>query len=75
MANTCRSCGAVVRWGVTATGKLMPVEAHAEGNIILMPSLIPGERRMVQFVKPGVGKYIGHFAQCPQAKRWRQNRS
>lgn len=58
--NTCRSCGAVIIWLLTKTGKSMPVDASSvqaqKGALIYDPEK----------------GHISHFSTCPQAKRWKR---
>jgi len=68
---TCKSCGATIKWAVTTKNKRMPIdlEPHPKGNIQLQdqgkwhPPLA-----VVHSVRaPGIEYYISHFATCPSA--------
>jgi hypothetical protein len=79
MSATCKSCGAVIVWAVTAAGKSMPVDADAstDGTIELRY-----ERNQISAVvhagTNGVTRagslHTSHFATCPFAKQHRNPR-
>ena len=54
----CRSCGALIVWLTTSTGKLMPVDAA---------SVKPG----TQMFSAEAG-HVSHFATCPNAAKHRK---
>jgi len=67
----CRSCDAPIIWAHTSTGRLMPVDANpVEGGNLSLKQV--GDRIEAQVVEPGKGKYVSHFATCPQSKAWRR---
>jgi len=53
----CKSCGKAVVWLRTLRGKSMPVNAD---------TVEPGEKEF------NYKKHISHFADCPQANKWRR---
>ena len=64
----CRSCGALVTWARTNTGKTMPVEPSLAGNLTLDKSDPP----IATMVAGGRGDHVSHFMNCPDAKEWRK---
>lgn len=67
----CVSCGAALRWGVTGTGKRMPVDAQpsVDGNLVLDRGAIyvlAGER-LVAWRAENRPLYTSHFVTCPHA--------
>lgn len=70
----CRSCGAEVEWAVTSKGKRIPLDVGTrdDGNLRVMASLFPGEATTVQYVPPGDGDRVSHFATCPNAEEHRR---
>lgn len=76
----CSSCGAPVIWAETEH-KRMPVDAEPVegGNVTLFLST---DGRVLATVGNGVqwdlfaeeleGRYVSHFATCPDADRWRR---
>lgn len=68
MADTCKSCGAAVRWMMTPKGKAIPLDPQPrdDGNLVIIGSLAwksdgtPGPR------------YVSHFATCPYADQHRK---
>ncbi len=77
MMAKCRSCGAEIRWIVTASGRRMPLDAepHPEGNIDA-----DGEGTGYVVKGPQAGDtlihgrplYRSHFATCPFAAQHRK---
>lgn len=73
MSDRCRSCGAEITWAITvATGRPMPVdvEERADGNLRLDRNLM-GELT-AEYVAPGEGTHVSHFATCDDPKQWRK---
>lgn len=78
-APRCRSCGAVLIWAVTDSGRRMPLDFDPvpNGNLVLSRDrdspraivLSPGQQPHVS-----VPRYISHFSSCPHAKRFRRAR-
>jgi hypothetical protein len=72
---TCRSCGAPLRWAVSAaTGKAMPLnfEPSGDGNVVLRAD---GKAVVVTAAERGAYAgpfYTSHFATCPDARRFRR---
>lgn len=66
----CSSCGAQIGWGKTLAGKPMPIEPHAEGNLVIRAGRIhvlsAGENSQ------GETRFRSHFASCPNADRHRK---
>lgn len=74
----CRSCGAPIRWTISAKGRRLPIdpEPSPDGNITLEDRGQYREPRAVAHTvkAPDVVYYISHFATCPDAKKWRRKR-
>lgn len=76
---TCRSCGAPIRWVVTAKGHRMPLDPqpHPEGNVIPQPASLPfaTEPQAVVLPEPPTDQpaWRSHFATCPNATRHRRS--
>lgn len=73
----CRSCGALVLWAKTSSGKAMPVDADpvgARGNLVLDTEA--GEL-VVRVVRVGSHdpSWVSHFSSCPNAGTHRQRRT
>lgn len=77
--NTCRSCGAAVRFVRTAKGKtqILDAEPSESGNvqIILLGGeevahVLGGEFRAAAQIE-SIPLYLDHHATCPQAEDWR----
>lgn len=67
MADSCRSCGAAIIWGVTNAGKRMPLDAAPrEGG----KWLLSGER-VVARPRTHVMGHDSPFATCPGAAQHR----
>lgn len=88
-AARCRACGAVVWWGRTRDGKLMPVDPALveDGNVVLDRATTPahgpdGGPAPVPAVvvlrkgeeAPDMPRYRSHFATCPNASDFRATR-
>jgi hypothetical protein len=69
MSDTCRSCGAPVRWAITQHENRMPVDPEPveNGNLILIDR--DGELHVAHAVP---GTHVSHYATCPDAERWRR---
>lgn len=75
----CGSCGAEVIWAFTTSGKRMPVDAEPspDGNVTLIPPLIPGETPTAVVSSdrdPAQVRHMSHFATCPNAAAHRRSR-
>lgn len=68
--NSCRSCGAPVRWVRTEAGRRMPINPDPDpaGNLVLD---VTGLAVQVDPTATGP-KYTSHFATCPEAARHRK---
>jgi hypothetical protein len=66
--SACRSCGAVISWGVTADGKRVPLDLPRQA-MVAVDHLTDGtpvvEVRSV---------FVPHFATCPDADKWRKQK-
>lgn len=81
--NTCRTCHRQVVWGLTATGKRMPLDAapSMDGNVLLafgrgdhgedLADVLTG-KRLDDARSALVALRTPHFATCPDALRWRR---
>lgn len=69
----CRTCGTRIEWAITAAGKPMPVEAAADGNLVLWQE--GTKLRAMVYVEgvhhPDLTRAVSHFARCPQADQHR----
>jgi hypothetical protein len=80
----CRSCGAAIYW-VTMVPSMKPMSLDAKpapgGNIERRKGKNPNSRRWYGRVIPAADRelfallYVSHFATCPDAKKWRGDRS
>lgn len=80
--NTCRSCGARIRWVVTTAGKRIPLdEDPVDGGNVLLHEAIDGREPIATVVGKSVGpslfgddgpRYVSHFATCPDADQHRR---
>lgn len=83
----CRSCSAPIVWTKTANGKAFPLQAEDMGGweapIVSpvgnvkptgqrLPDRYGGTVMVVEVVAPGEGKYVGHWAECPDSKDWKR---
>jgi len=74
---SCESCHKPVIWAVTVKAKRMPVNAEPEpdGNVALdfRPGMDPLARILTVTRQFGVKNLRkSHFADCPQAAKWRR---
>lgn len=74
---TCNSCGAEIRWALTAkNGKRMPVDVKPvdDGNLVVEYRNGGDEARPATDADRRVKRplFKSHFATCPQAQKWRQ---
>ena len=72
---TCRSCGAIIVWPITDSGRKMPVdsEPHPGGNLTVWAQGDVWRVSVIQGNWEGP-RYRPHFATCPDAQSWRQPR-
>jgi len=68
MSATCRTCGAPIRWAVTAAGRRMPLDTKPVTLFVLVGST---DEQGNQRVDTRTG-YVSHFATCPQAAEHRR---
>ena len=75
----CRSCGALIYWAKTASGKSIPVNVLPvhRGNVLLTWSNRRRELMATVLAVPGDAQpwrnvYTSHFATCPQADAHRR---
>lgn len=74
-ANTCRACGAPIRWAITtAKGRRIPLdpEPRPDGNLHL-DYYVDYIAKDDPAPPPASQRYVAHFATCP--KRARRRRS
>jgi hypothetical protein len=79
---TCKSCGAVIFWGKTIHGRMMPVDAapSADGNIAIKEDGgidVLGAETLNALNKDPLTKpdlYCSHFKTCPNAEWMRRKR-
>jgi len=72
---TCRSCGALIVWAVTDSGKKMPVdsEPHPEGNLTVWAQGDTWRVKVIQTTtRWDAPRFRPHFATCPDAQSWRK---
>lgn len=67
----CQSCGAEIRWAETPGGKWIPLDAEpvSDGNVVVRET--DGVPEAVVVAKTA-GRYVSHFATCPNAKGHRR---
>lgn len=80
----CRSCGAPIRWAVTATGKRIPLDPEpVDGGNVLLHEPIDGGESIATVVGKAPApslfgddapRYVSHFATCPNADQHRHPR-
>lgn len=68
-ATSCRSCGARIRWAVTAAGKRIPLNDDAKSQ------LSTARRALPDGVFLEVANDHVHFVTCPNAKAHRRERT
>lgn len=81
--NTCRSCGARIRWATTANGNRMPIddEPVPDGNIVLSDPTPGAYAPVALLVDPDAPmlddppRFVAHFATCPNADQHRKRTS
>ncbi len=76
-ASTCGSCGAPIRWGVTYSGKRMPIDPEPSelGNVRVFGDgrcAALGLTDIEAYRLAGIPLYLSHFATCPHAARHRR---
>jgi hypothetical protein len=71
---TCRSCGALIVWAITDSGKRMPVdsEPHPAGRLTVWAQGDTWRVSVIQSPKWDGPRYRPHFATCDDAESWRQ---
>ena len=80
MSTLCRSCGAAVRWEITAaTGRRIPldVEPSPAGNVWLDDAGLAHVMSSAGQLPLGAVKsqlYVPHHATCPQGREWKAKR-
>lgn len=72
----CKSCGALIRWAKTESGKNIPLnpEPVLGGNIALTPAgeaVVLNTETVEQERAAGRPCYVSHFADCPAAAQHR----
>jgi hypothetical protein len=76
--STCLSCHAPIVWGVTGTGKRIPVDPDpvADGNLAIGPESVPRIRYLQKddTVRTSEWRGVSHFATCPDARLHRKSR-
>lgn len=73
MSDSCKTCGAAIRWVSMKSGKLMPLDATPEKRIVIRgPFLQPDRVTMAGEFAEVVDTYVSHFATCPDAPQHRK---
>lgn len=82
MADTCRSCGAPIVWGLTVKKRRMPLDAdpQPDGTVVLvggggehgedLATVVPAEQRQNfpgQLRRP-------HHSTCPEGRAWQRSK-
>lgn len=77
----CRSCGAPIVWGVTKSGKKMPLDERPEKRAVMVEAYLPDDEETSgstwYYRAPDsdhvaiVDTFVPHFASCPDASRWK----
>lgn len=78
--SSCASCGAPIKWAVTANGKRIPLdpEPHLDGRVRLIHLSNGREARVLtdpdlaEARHAGEALYQTHFATCPNADKHRK---
>ena len=70
--STCKSCGAEITWARTENGKKIPLSVESAETRFILKSR--GGATAGDTVKVAVSRptYISHFADCPDADKWRK---
>jgi len=85
MISACQACGQPLVWAAhEETGKLAPIcaEPTADGNLLVWRAWPPGQQPALRYTalgeelraklaERGVPLRLNHFADCPQAERFR----
>lgn len=85
---TCRRCHQPIAWALTEKRKSMPVHAERneagevvpwvtdEGNLVdtgrTAFGRLGGQVPVVKVVRKGFGRWVSHFAKCPNAEQHRR---
>lgn len=81
MANTCRGCGAKMRWARNeSSGKNIPLDPEPvpDGNLVLVrcdpsePMTVRALRKEDPDPDPSLPRYVAHFKTCPLADSFRR---
>jgi len=74
---TCRSCGARIEWGLTPSGKKLPLDAAPDrerGTVLLRGgyavTLVGAELEAARRFRHDL--YVSHYATCPQGSVWKR---
>jgi hypothetical protein len=71
MAEKCKSCGALIIWATTQSGKLMPLNAEPDpkGNLAISrwATVVAVHQRTDLTETQGMPTHTSHFATCPNA--------
>lgn len=65
MITKCRSCGTRIRW-VALDGRVVPVEPHPEGDLILGGNASVAVLEPHETVPESVERYRSHYSSCPK---------
>lgn len=82
-ASKCKSCGAAIRWAVTAKGKPQPLDFKPDpkGNtvIVAVTTVRDGHNVVEDRAQPfnplldvGLAVFMPHHATCKDAKAWKR---
>jgi hypothetical protein len=80
VSDQCRTCRALIVWGITEKGRRIPLDAkpHPDGNIYLyhdVAYVLPvNGRSLAEHREMGTPLYVSHFATCPNAAKHRRKR-
>lgn len=72
--DTCRSCGAPIRWAISEKGRRMPVDTIPVigGNIVLRPQQHRDPLALYIKPDPAIKRFVSHFVTCRDARKWRK---
>ncbi|MCK9250043.1 MAG: hypothetical protein M0P31_13850 [Solirubrobacteraceae bacterium] len=72
----CRSCGAPIRWGITQSGRRIPLDPDPtpDGNVRLHPDGTAEVLSAYGLTVNAGPLHLSHFATCAQADQHRRTR-
>ncbi len=68
--STC-SCGQVMTWAISETGRRMPLQEDDKGNYVIRDGRAVDEKFEPLFASIGEQRYTSHHATCPDVAKYR----